>query len=405
MSKKKKIFIFYHFYYPDDVVSAIHIQGLAEGISKSKFDVEVITSNRSCRNSDISFGSKDFHNGVKITRLWRPNFNQASLGISRLLNSIILQIGFVLAFRRSKPDVVITGTDPIFGFWVSILVKFFNSSTKLVHWCYDLHPEGSVAGKIFQHDSYIIKFIKYICNISYSRYDHIVDIGKCMRERLLEYKSLKNKDFSTIVPWAVFEPPNYLNVNKEERSRFKKYDLVLMYSGNFGFFHEYKNILSLADKLSEHNVCFVFSVRGNSVSELKESIPKECNNIQFIEFASYEKLNDRLSCADIHIVSLKKDFTGLAIPSKFFGSLAIGRPVLFSGSKKSNITKWINDYNLGWSMNSENIEEVATEIIQIKENKSKLLEYYVNSYNTYLKIFSLNEQLLKWNKLLIEITK
>ena len=146
-------------------------------------------------------------------------------------------------------------------------------------------------------------------------------------------------------------------------------------------------------------------MRGNSVSELKESIPKECNNIQFIEFASYEKLNDRLSCADIHIVSLKKDFTGLAIPSKFFGSLAIGRPVLFSGSKKSNITKWINDYNLGWSMNSENIEEVATEIIQIKENKSKLLEYYVNSYNTYLKIFSLNEQLLKWNKLLIEITK
>ena len=369
----------------------------------SGFEVEVITSNRSCREPEKTFKDKSFHNGVKISRLWRPNFNQSSQGISRLLNSVFLMLNCWRICLNRTPSFFISGTDPIFAFWSSLFWSFKKPRTKLIHWCYDLHPEGAVESGIASESSLKVKLIKMICNYSYSKYDHIVDIGSCMRRRLKKYGSLSNTDFSTIIPWALFEPEEPLEICMHERQKFGNYNLVLMYSGNFGVFHEYKNLISLAEKLQNHSVCFLFSIRGNSASELKESIPSTCHNVHFVEFAPYERLNERLSCADIHIVSLKKNFTGLAIPSKFFGSLAIGRPVLFSGDDKSNIAGWIKENNLGWCLNDKNINEIAEKIIEISKNPKILEQHFIRSHAIYKQKFAKNKMDILWKNLLNKI--
>src|SRR5439155_12521003 len=105
--------------------------------------------------------------------------------------------------------------------------------------------------------------------------------------------------------------------------------LGLMYSGNLGRAHSYREILHLAQALQDKPIRFAFSIRGNKAEELRAAVSEKDTNVRFVPFAEEEQLESRLSTADIHIVSLREEWTGCVVPSKFFGALAAGRPVLF----------------------------------------------------------------------------
>ena len=121
-----------------------------------------------------------------------------------------------------------------------------------------------------------------------------------------------------------------------------------MYSGNFGRAHSYDEILSIARALRGQSIRFAFSVRGNRFDELRRAVSEEDSNIAFVPFAAEDRLQARLSAADIHIVTLREEWTGSVVPSKFFGALAAGRPVLFVGSRRSAIAHWIEEHRVGW---------------------------------------------------------
>ena len=79
--------------------------------------------------------------------------------------------------------------------------------------------------------------------------------------------------------------------------------------------------------------------------------------------------------ADIHVVSLHPEWAGMVVPSKFFGAIAAGRPVLFAGSRDSAVAKWIEQYQLGWVVGPENVDQVARSIadhMTISEERSAM---------------------------------
>ncbi|MFO7974547.1 MAG: hypothetical protein R6V12_07930 [Candidatus Hydrogenedentota bacterium] len=45
----KRVLVIYHFFYPDDVVSARHLSDLAAGLVQRGWEVTALTSNRFCR--------------------------------------------------------------------------------------------------------------------------------------------------------------------------------------------------------------------------------------------------------------------------------------------------------------------------------------------------------------------
>jgi colanic acid biosynthesis glycosyl transferase WcaI len=60
MDKKKHALIFYHYFYPDDVISARHFADFAEELFKRGWHVSVLTSNRGCRKK---IDSQSMRNG------------------------------------------------------------------------------------------------------------------------------------------------------------------------------------------------------------------------------------------------------------------------------------------------------------------------------------------------------
>ncbi len=294
-------------------------------------------------------------------------------------------------------DVVITGTDPIFSVGASLPWKWNRSgSTKLAHWCFDLYPEAMFAEGILNPNGLPGRVGNYLSRWFLGNQDLIANLGSCM-ETLIS-KQVPSVYQTTLTPWAIAEPSQQPHINAAIRKElFGDAKLCLLYSGSFGRAHSFAEILALARGLRGESISFCFAVRGNRVAQLKQSISAEDTNIRFAGFASEEELEARLASADIHVASLRPEWTGCVVPSKFFGSLAIGRPVLFAGSGTSALARWIGDHDLGWVVSNENLVEVSEKLKLLARNKESLEQMQSHCFATYKAHFSKEIVLDKWN--------
>jgi glycosyltransferase involved in cell wall biosynthesis len=218
-----------------------------------------------------------------------------------------------------------------------------------------------------------------------------------MRTLLMRYPSPAKRE--TVVPWAFEEPDEPLPIAFAERSEvFGETALALLYSGSFGRAHSYTELLDLAELLNPHNARLVFSVRGKRQEELRAAVMQRGADVTFIPFASADKLKQRLACADIHVVTLRSDWTGMVVPSKFFGALAAGRPILFVGSLDSSLARWIKQFQIGWVLTSSNLQQVAEELLAYRASEELAQAMGRRCFEVYREFFSRDSQIDKFDK-------
>src|SRR5438876_10888764 len=119
--------------------------------------------------------------------------------------------------------------------------------------------------------------------------------------------------------------------------------------------HGHRAFLALARACrarSGDDVAFCFSSRGNRQDELRAAVTPTDTNVSFVPFAEEAGLEARLAAADLHLVSLQPEWAGIVVPSKFFGSLAVGRPVLYAGPGDSEIARWVGESDVGVTLGS-----------------------------------------------------
>lgn len=398
--RRPRVVILYHFMFPDDVVSAHHLDGLAQDLVRHGWEVEALPCNRGCRDEHKTYAKSDTQEGVKYRRIWRPGFSQKSF-LGRLANSAWMIVAWsMIAFRwrANKPDVVIIGTDPMFGVAAAIPIKFFARDIKIAHWCFDLHPEAAFASGYVNENGLLAKLTRSIMRRAYRACDLIADIGPCMRRRLKEYNHSAQE--IELTPWALKEPDEPASVDAETRRElFGNAKLGLLYSGNFGEAHEYETLLQLARNLrQEISIHLCFALRGNRAHELKDAVTEADTNISFAGFASLEDLEKRLGAADIHIVTLRDEWAGIAVPSKFFGSLSVGRPVLYAGPRNSAIGSWITNHSTGLILSKNNLEKISEELKRYVVNRSQIDMAQSRSHSVYKSVFSRTSVTEKWNR-------
>ncbi len=128
MDDRQTIFLLYHFFHPDDVISARLYTEMAEDLAAAGHHLIALPSNRSCHHLEVRLASNQDWNGICIRRVWRPAFSQATVA-GRLLNSFFMLFGWTCwAIFRGRPkttktrasqQTVIIGTDPVFGILAS----------------------------------------------------------------------------------------------------------------------------------------------------------------------------------------------------------------------------------------------------------------------------------------------
>ena len=389
-----RVLLIYHFFWPDTVISARLFSDLAEDLAKAGHEVTVYTSNRCIRKEGELPESEEWR-GVRIRRFARPDFRQGS-NVGRVLNSLILQRKWLKAFKaqRQEFDVVIVGTDPQFCWLMFPAMRRLAPRARLIHWVFDLYPEALAAtgSPLMRLASWLLR---PLAKRAYGRVDVMADIGSCMRKRLREYGH--HAEELTVTPWALEEPEEIAPINWEMRKKlFGDAKLCLLYSGTVGHAHDITPFIELARKCRQLglSVGFCFAGYGNRFEEQTAQITDEDSNITIAGFASEEELSARLASADFHLISLREGWEGIVVPSKFFASLAIGRPVLYAGPKESCIVEWIHKYKLGIIADDRLMESLAESL-----NHQTNLEWFKkNAHSTYNTCFSRRAQRENWLK-------
>ena len=382
-----RILLIYHFFHPDTVVSARLFSELAVELAAAGHTVTVFTGNRCIRSSE-KLAPHELWNGVEIVRFSRPGFSQGG-NFRRLFNSGILQLKWLRGFRKRRRefDAVIVGTAPQFDYLMFPFLRRMNRKVKIVHWAFDIYPEAILVNSP-RWMRMLASLTKPFVPWAYSKVDVMVDIGACMRELLLKYRH--HAECHTLTPWALAEPETIPEPDPAiRRELFGDAKIGLLYSGTVGYAHDLSPLIALARECRKRGIdaAFCFAGYGNCYEAQCAEITPVDTNIRLAGFASPEELEKRLAAADVHLISLRPGWEGIVVPSKFFGALAIGRPVIFSGARLACIARWIAEENLGEIMDGD-LEGAVAFVGKLLDDPEALTRAKAHAFGVYHARFS-----------------
>lgn len=400
-----RLLLCYHFFHPDDVVSARMFTDLAVEQTRRGWDVTVLTSNRLWRDPHAQLPRFERWNDVDIHRVFRPPWDQAR-PVERLGNSAWMLAAWLAKARMlGSFDAIVIGSDPAFSAMAAPVLRRLFPRAALVHWCFDLYPEAITAEKLGQQHLEIVA--RGLMRFAYGAYDALVDIGPRMGERLAEYESPARQ--ATLVPWALAETDHPVAIDAEaRRALFPEARLALLYSGTMGRAHDFSAFLRLARACrarTRNAISICFSVRGNRADDLAREITAADTNVSLAPFADEATLQTRLAAADLHLVSLRADWAGVVVPSKFFASLAVGRPVVYAGPAESEIARWIAQHEIGFHLTEETTDAAADRLHRLLDDRDALARLRESALAVYRREWSKAVTNDRWDRLLRELVQ
>jgi colanic acid biosynthesis glycosyl transferase WcaI len=137
--------------------------------------------------------------------------------------------------------------------------------------------------------------------------------------------------------------------NPFRREHDLKGRFVAMYSGNLGEGHDAATLIGAARILEAKRpeVLFLFIGDGSRRAEA-ERLARGLKNVRFLPYQPYEGLRQSLSAADVHLISLREGLDGLLVPSKLYGALASGRPIMYVGPSACEVARVTREHDVGW---------------------------------------------------------
>ena len=380
---KKKLLIYAHYFYPDVASTGQILTELCEGMTDA-FDITVICVVPSYSGTiDEKYKTKriykEEHNGIKIIRVRVPEF-QKSNKISRVKNLLAYFFNSLLAtLKIEKQDYIYTiSQPPILGGVLGVLGKWLKGG-KLIYNIQDFNPEQTMAVG-YSKNKLLLNTVMSVDKFSCKKSDKVIVVGRDMQE------TLRNRFNNKKVPKNVFinnwinEKEIYpLEQNHPRIVEFKeKYNLkdkfIIMYSGNIGLYYDLENIIKVIGEFKDReDVVFAF-VGDGTVKDKVEAYVKENNlsNVTFIPYQDKADLIYSLNAADIHWVVNAKGIKGVSVPSKLYGVMAAGKPVLGVLDEGSEARLIVEDCNCGVCIEPGNYKEISNNIEYILNNKEEI---------------------------------
>ena len=91
------------------------------------------------------------------------------------------------------------------------------------------------------------------------------------------------------------------------------------------------------------------------------------DNMVFHPPRPWRELPESLAAADVHLVTMWERLSGLVVPSKFYGVLAVGRPCLFAGPAGSEVARTITERDCGTVVGEEDAPALAAALEAARE--------------------------------------
>lgn len=314
---------------------------------------------------------KKFCSSIGFLLFLHASYDKNNL-FKRLLGQLQQTFGFfkILLKNLAKDKVVVSGTNPLFLLVLLAFLRVFIPFKwyLLVH---DVFPENLVPAGILKKNSVLFKIMNFIFNRIYSRADHLIVIGRDMKN-LMRQKT--GSDNITVIPnWVDFTE---IEVREKQQSSIISSlgwneNIVFQFFGNMGRVQGISNLLAAINLINNPSAKFLFIGGGNDAQLVKEFAEEENNKnkVAYIGELAAQQRSLGLSSCDIAIVTLAEGMLGLGVPSKAYFTMAADRPILAIMEEDAEVANMVKEHNIGWICEPNDPVRLASLIDEICKTK------------------------------------
>lgn len=332
-------------------------------------DVTVVTSVYS--KSDLKatkFIENQEIDGIKL-KVINVNIDNRQNIVKRIWTFVQFMIVSCWYALTLKADVVIASSGPITVGLPGLVARYLRGR-KFVFEVRDLWPEGAIELKIIRN-KFLIKLSYWFERVCYKAASHIIVLSPGMKQNI--YDRFGYNNITSVTNAANIElfsiPVMYPDLHGLTNKNYALYTGNIGIVNNSGWLFEAAKILQEKGKT---DIKIVLVGEGQSKEAIKERIVKEgIKNLIIMDPLPKNELVGLIQNAFVSMVPLKGiKVLDTSSPNKFFESLAAGIPVI------QNTGGWMKDfldkYEVGYTVDPDNPEELAELLIRISENETEL---------------------------------
>ena len=365
-------------FHPDTSASSILFTDLFVRLARDGTHITALTGFPTKDDPSLvsSLPRRDIKDGVEIVRCgWRLAGKQGLSTRALAYGSFLLHAGWHLV-RHYRHARVVGGTDPPFtaaALWLLSGIGRFKYETILL----DAYPDGLVALGTLQDRSFLVRAWRALNVRAYHGASAVIVIGRDMIDLLHDRYGVEQNRITYIPHWGPIE----VEVSESDRRQLLARlgiasKFVVQYSGNMGLWHDMDALVKVADHLrDDQRIHFLFIGKGRRRAGA-ESLAHQLGltNITWLDFVPREELGATLAACDAAFISQRSGLEGIAVPSKLYGILATGRPVLAMVPTRSEVAWTVSEEGCGYVLDPGDSAGMAEAIQRLVESPDLVTE-------------------------------
>jgi glycosyltransferase involved in cell wall biosynthesis len=372
-----RILLVNQFFWPDSSATSQLLTDLARGLAERGHEVYAISA-----DGGYNVASTDSPPAATICRVKTSRFNRGRVG--RVISYLsFYSLAALRAFSLPRPDLVVTLTTPPLLSLLGTALKAVCGCRHFI-WEMDVYPDVAIDLNYFKAGGITDRVTGWLADFSRRRADGIVALGECMKRRLVE-RGVDATHIFVAHNWA-----DGTAIRPMLRSG-ETAQLVLLYSGNLGLAHDLETLShAMLELKDDDRFRFVFVGSGGRQQELISLIA--AHNLRFVDVRPYVErvgLSESLSAGDIGLVTQRDACCGSVVPSKVYGVLAAGRPILFIGPRAATPAYIVQLFDCGWHVDCGDVAALTHLLLHLANHPEEVTRAGRNARNAFLQYFDL----------------
>ena len=329
-------------------------------------DVEPEWRGKPWRKEQTSFGS--------VTRVWPFPTNKANIPARAAgfasFNALVL--GAALA--AGQPDAVLAMSPPIvIGDAGWLAAKRFR--VPFVFNVQDIFPDVAIDLGALSNKHVITAARRYERSI-YARADAVTVLSQDQAANVKAKVDRAGADTEVEIIHNFVDLERVTVVDRHNPFRTERKlgdDFVIGYSGNVGLSQSFDLVRHAATVFADTpGVRFLINGEGAARPEV-DAWAAGLDNVTVGDFVPRDQVSDALGAIDLHLILLKRGLAKSSTPSKLYGILAAGRPVLASIDVGSEVADTIEQAQCGRSIPPDDKLAFVAAITEMLADRAELV--------------------------------
>jgi len=266
---------------------------------------------------------------VRIVRVGSTDFPRFNMK-KRVLNYLTYTALVIPRALFTSCDAVLAMTDPPFEGIIGAFVALLKGKRYFYN-IRDMYPDMAVGGSIVA-PGLLARIWEKLHRWALRRATKVIVLGEDMRNRIVA-KGVRADQVEIVRDGTEILSANARQTQAAQldqeviRTIRGDFRFVLLHAGNIGFYGAWETLIAAAKQLHGDGIGFVFVGEGAQRAQL-ESAANGASNVRFLPFFPGNKIPSVLAAADAHLITIKRGLEGVVVPSKMYGILAAGKPIV-----------------------------------------------------------------------------